>query len=336
MKQNQDRLSFYEPKENGSPVTLLSIPLELGSDERGLAESPKYLEQNGLLKMFPAIGREVRERRSIFCPKPKGIVSAGSMKNLEEVMSVARRTKAATEKARKRGDTVIALGGDHSIALGTIAGAAAAHESVGLIYIDAHPDCVTDTTTISGNIHGMIVSTATGQGNPLMTDVFTRTVKPDNVLYVAIKEIDQPEISLIRESGIHYFTMLDMVMDGLSPLKQAIDELSKRVDHVWVSLDLDSIDARFAPGVAMTNIDGLTRREIMSLAHYIGKVCNVAGVDIVEMVPAKDREALTAKLVIEVLARFLGGQYGWYEQYMEHYASTNVTKEPEKVRVRRA
>ena len=129
--------------------------------------------------------------------------------------------------------------------------------------------------------------------------------------------------------------MLDIAEGGLRPLFHEISALVRTVDKVWVSLDLDSIDERFAPGVAMTTPDGLTRREIVSLAHYIGKVCNVVGLDIVEMLPAKDKDGMTAKLVIELIARFLGGQYGWYEQYMAHYKEINVANEPETVHVER-
>lgn len=330
-----DRLSFYEREEGGAPVTLLSVPLELGSDERGLAEAPKYLQQHGVEKLFPAIGREIAEHRSFICPKPHMVASAGTMKNVHEIVSVAKRTRAATEKAGKRGDTVVALGGDHSMSLGTIAGAAAAHSSLGLIYIDAHPDCTMESTTATGNVHGMIVSSATGQGNSLLTDLFTRKIRPEHVLYIGIKDIDAPEITLIRESGIRYFSMLDVAADGLRPLFREISALSQTVEKVWVSMDLDSIDEQYAPGVAMTTQGGLTRREVMSLAHYVGKVCNVAGLDIAEMLPAKDKDGITARLTIELIARFLGGQYDWYENYMAHYKEINVIEEREKVAVGR-
>src|SRR3954468_15907735 len=105
-----DTLSFYENTPATAPVTLLSIPLELGSDERGLAATPKYLAEHGLERMLSGIGREVRERRNIFCPKPKGVVSSGSMKYVDEIVSVAKRAKVAAEKAARRGDTILSLG----------------------------------------------------------------------------------------------------------------------------------------------------------------------------------------------------------------------------------
>ncbi len=241
------------------------------------------------------------------------------MKHGEHIAEIATRTRRAVAQAAKRGEAVIALGGDHAISLGTIAGAMEAHESLGLIYIDAHPDCTTHETTESGNVHGMIVSSAMGEGHSLLTTLFPRAIDPQHVLYLGIKDIDEGERELIRARDIPHITALDIATRGLAQACDAIDRLAQTVDKVWVSLDLDSIDERFAPGVAMTSHDGLTRREIVSLAHYIGKVCDVAGVDVVEMVSEKDVDGITAKLAIELLARFLGGQYGWYERYMEEY-----------------
>ncbi len=327
----QNSLSFYETDSAGSPVSIVSIPLELGSDERGLAAAPRYLYDHGLEYMLSGIGREIRERRNIFCQRPRGEVSSGAMKHVEEIVSTATRAKVATEKALRRGDTVLALGGDHTAAIGPIAGGAAVFENIGLIYIDAHPDCTTHETTISGNVHGMIVSSAIGCGHPMLTDLFSKKIKPENVLYLGIKDIDKGELELIREQGIAYFTMLDIALNGLSPVVRAIDSLAQRCNKTWVSLDLDSIDEQYAPGVAMTTSGGLTRREITALAHYIGRVCSVVGIDIAEMLPAKDRDGMTAHLVCELLARFLGGSWGWYENYMEHYAEINVTGEREKV-----
>jgi len=331
----RDRLSFYEPNTDGAPVSVISVPLELGSDERGLAAAPKYIFEHGLEKMFSAIGREVSQNTTLICPKPSQVVSAGVMKHVEAIVRVGRRAKAVAEKAARRGDTVVALGGDHSAALGPIAGAASAHRSLGLIYIDAHPDCTTDETTISGNVHGMVVSSAIGRGNKALTDLFSKHIAPEHVLYIAIKDIDKGEIDLIRESGMHYVTMLDIAAQGLSPVLRLVGALSQRVEKIWVSVDLDSIDEQYAPAVAMATPGGLTRREIVSIAHHIGRVCDVAGIDIVEMLPAKDREAATARLAIELLARLLGGQYDWYEHYMEHYREINVTGERETVAVRR-
>lgn len=260
------------------------------------------------------------------------LAGAGTMKNVKEVVSVAKRAKLAVQRAAKRGDTVVALGGDHSAAIGTIAGALAAYPSLGVIYIDAHPDCTMDTTTLSGNVHGMVVSAAMGEGDQALTDVVTRRLAPENILHIGLKDFDPAEIAFMREHGMKCFTILDISRHGLSPAFTAIESLMQRVGNVWVSMDLDSIDEAYAPGVAMTTQGGLTKREVLSLAHFIGVKGQVVGMDIVEILPAKDREGKTAGLALELIARFLGQEYSWYKEYMQQYRDINVVSEPVAVR----
>lgn len=330
-----DNLSFYETSEAETAVTLLNVPIELGSDARGLAEAPVYLKEHGLARMLSTVGHPLAHTVTISCPKPAMVAGAGTMKNVKEVVSVGKRAKLAVERAVRRGDTVVALGGDHSAAIGTIAGAAAAYPSLGLIYIDAHPDCTTESTTLSGNVHGMVVSAMMGQGNEALTGVMTRLIPAERILHIGLKDFDQAEIVYMREHGMKCFTMLDIARHGLSPAFSAIDSLVRKVGKVWVSMDLDSIDEEYAPGVAMTTPGGLTKREVLSLAHFIGKSGKVAGMDIVEILPAKDKEGKTAGLALELIARFLGHEYSWYKEYMQQYRDTNVTNGPERVTVRR-
>ena len=331
----EDTFSFYEQKEQAGAVTVVNVPIELGSDARGLAETPKYLSEHGLSRMFATLGREVAHTVTISCPKPAMVAGAGTMKNVREVVSVAKRAKLAVQRAAKRNETVIALGGDHSAAIGTIAGAAASYPSLGLIYIDAHPDCTTETTTLSGNVHGMVVSAAMGKGNEALTELFTRTIAPENILHIGLKDFDAAEIAFMREHGMRAFTMLDISRHGLSPAFSEIDTLLRRVGKVWVSMDLDSIDEEYAPGVAMSTPGGLTKREVLSLAHFVGASGKIAGMDIVEIQPSKDVEGKTAGLALELIARFLGQEYSWYKEYMQQYRDINVTSEAETVRVRR-
>ena len=327
----EDNLSFYERPAQGDPVAILSIPLELGSDERGLAAAPKYLFKNGLESVITSVGREISEAVTIFSPAARLVASAGRMKHVQEVMSVAKRSAAVVEAAARRGYTVLALGGDHSISFGSIAGAAAAHPSLGVIYIDAHPDCNTDETTISGNVHGMVAAAMMDGGHPILTDIARRKISPEHFLFIGLKDIDEAEIEFLRARRVKCITMLDIAKRGLAPAIAAIDALAQKVDTLWVSMDMDSIDEAYAPGVGLATHGGLTRREVMGLAQYIGKTCRVAGLDIVEMVPAKDIEQKTAALALELIARFLGGEYSWYRGYMDTYRETNVTKSGERI-----
>ena len=180
----------------------------------------------------------------------------------------------------------------------------------------------------------MVVSAAMGRGNQALTDIMTRPLPPENILHIGLKDFDQAEIVFLREHGMKCFTMLDLTR-GLSPAFAAIASLSRRVDKIWVSMDLDSIDEAYAPGVAMSTSGGLTKREALSLAHFIGMSGKVAGMDIVEILPAKDIEGKTAGLALELIARFLGQEYSWYKEYMQQYRDINVTSEPDKVRITR-
>ena len=330
----RDNLSFYEAKDTSDSYAIISVPLELGSDERGLAETPEYLRKNGLERMFTTIGADIAERVTVHCPKPPMQASAGTMKHVEEIVEVGRRTCEIVKKAAGRGDKVLVMGGDHSVAFGTVAGAVGVYDTVGLIYIDAHPDSNTHETTITGNVHGMVVPAMLGHGHELLRDIAPAYIKPEHVIFAGLKDFDQAEVNYLREHNIRSFTALDIATHGLAPLSRAIDELSQKVDVVWVSMDMDSIDEQYAPGVAMSTQDGLTRREILAIAHHVGRRCNVAGMDISEMVPAKDREGKTAGLAIELIARFFGHEYNWYRAYMEGYRATNIANEPEKEKVK--
>lgn len=321
-----DNLSLYERKKSEKPVHIISVPLELGSDERGLAKAPQYLFERGLLKAVAACGRAVCGSEVIPCPAPTRVVSGGNAKYLNEIAAVGKRAHAATVKAARAGSVVVALGGDHSAAMGTITGAASAHESLGVIYIDSHPDCNTDETTISGNVHGMVASTAMGFGHRALTALAARPLSPQHFLYLGVKDFDQAEIDFIRRESIHTVTMHDIALRGLQIAIDAINALRQKTRRVWVSMDMDSIDEGDAPGVGLAVKDGFARREILALAQYIGKNCDVAGLDIVEVLPAKDKNGATAQLALELMARFLGGEHTWYAGYMDSYRETNVTK----------
>lgn len=316
----RDQLTFYEHSKPRAPLSIISIPTDLGSDARGLSENPDYLRAQGLVEMFGAICAEVDEEITIPCPEapPPG---RGTLKNLAEVAKLADIIADHVEAAARKNNIVVALGGDHSASIGTLRGARAAHDSLGIIWIDAHPDVHTHETTVTHNLHNMPAALALGEGHPELLRG-RNAIETDHIVFVGLKDLsagDRGEIEFLRRRKPQFFTMLDIARHALGPIFDAIDELSKKVEHVWIVMDMDSIDQSEAPGVAMPNTLGLNRREILSLAQYIGKVCPVAGVEIVEMLPENDIDGKTVHLAIELIARFLGSEYSWYSRYMNHY-----------------
>ncbi len=318
-----DNLSFLEKKPRVKQVTLLSIPLDLGKDNIGCDEGPARLHELGIQKMLSDQGLDVHTK-DITCPtRATADIGEVTMKYGQAITDVANSVALKVQEEIKAKRTVIALGGDHSLSLGTISGASVAVKGdIGLIWIDAHGDINTPDTSLSGNVHGMPVAGVLGMGPKELTDILKpgRKVDPKNVVYIGLKDLDQAEIDIIRQKKITTFTAMDISRLGLEPVFKKIAALSKRVKHIWVSLDIDSIDEQYAPATPMVNKGGLTFREIASLTKYIGKTCSLVGVDIVEFAPDRDIHDKTAQLIFELVSNLVGGEYGWYTAYMQQEA----------------
>jgi arginase len=315
-----DNLSFLEKSIITTPVALLGIPLDIGKDSVGTDVAPDYLRKAGLLDMFKILNIAFTDMGNIECPtratSPMGDKRA---KYLSAIVETCKTIATVVDKNIVEGKKIVAIGGDHSLSIGTISGASVACSGdIGVIWIDAHGDMMTHENTLSGNVHGMPSSAVIGFGHPELVNGYKtgKKVDPQNIVYVGLKDLDQGEIDLIRKEKLRAITMLDVMHDGLPKVFKEIDELQKRVKHIWVSLDLDCIDVEYAPGTPIKNYGGFTYREITNLCRYIGKVCNVVGMDIVELSPTLDINNKTTELSIELIAALLGGEYNWYTKYM--------------------
>ncbi len=302
-------------------ATLLGIPIDLGAETLGVDMGPQALRHAKIVEKLTHSGLDIVDLGNIAC-KTREEVEVGSpkLKHLKEIVRVASETAGIVDKEIKTGKKIIALGGDHTLSLGTIAGASSALKgNLGLIYIDAHGDFNTEETTISGNVHGMSLSALVGFGTKELVHIYKPGVKiqKDNMILVGATDLDKDEELLMKKENIHVFDMLDILARSFGDLFGMILSLSKKVDNIWVSFDLDAVDGIYAPGVGIPNTGGLMYREIMAIAKYIGKKCNVVGVDIVEYNPTKDVEHKTADLAIEVAAKLLGFEYNAYTEYMD-------------------
>ncbi|HSH17955.1 MAG TPA: arginase [Candidatus Saccharimonadales bacterium] len=301
-------------------ASLIGVPLDLGAENLGVDIGPNAFRYQNLIRKLATADLEVHDLGNITVGERKKIdIGNPRLKYAAEIIRVNEELARKTEDAIRDGCKAIVLGGDHSLTLGTVSGASAAVEgNIGVIYFDAHGDMNTDETTLSGNIHGMHLASLMGFGSKELAHAYNDTVKlpKQNLLHIGGSDFDPAELELIEQENLQAFTLFDLLRSNLSPLLDMIDALAARVPNIWISLDLDCIDRIYAPGAGMPNPKGLTYREIATIAEYIGKKCNVVGVDVVEYNPLQDEQNKTAELGIELIAKFLGHEYSWYTGYM--------------------
>lgn len=302
-------------------ITLIGVPIDLGSENLGVDAGPGVFRSRNITEKLSSVGFEITDSGDIECRSRESLdIGNRKLKYLDEIVRVSNDAASVTFNAIKNGEKIIAIGGDHVLCLGVISGASVALKGdLGLIYIDAHGDMNTVDTTITGNIHGMPLASLMGYGDQSLINVFKKGTKisKKNMIHVGGSDFDKGEIELIKKQKISTFNIMDILSFGLKPLFTEIKALSKRTTNIWVSLDLDAVDERYAPGVGMPNKGGLTYREIMTIADFIGKNCNVVGLDVDEFNPLNDVDGKTADLGIEFIAKSLGKSYNWYTNYIE-------------------
>ncbi len=325
-----DNLIFYESRKVIGNVSVLGVPLDLGKDSTGTNFAPDYIRKCGLREMCESIGLLYKDLGDVECAG-RDVAEMGDIKvkYLDEITRVADKTAMIVRDEVKMGGQMLVLGGDHALSIGSISGASVACEGdLGVIWIDAHGDMMTDENTLSGNVHGMPSSAIMGLGHRRLTDVLRpgAKIKPENIIYIGLKDLDQAEIDLIRSEKLNAFTIMDIAQSGLEPVIKSLVDLQKRVKNIWVSLDVDSIDSEYSPATPMASPGGLTLREIVNLTKFIGRMNKVVGLDLVELAPELDVEGKTGKLVIELIANLLGSDYGWYAHYMKHEAEKQAER----------
>ncbi|MDP3645537.1 MAG: arginase family protein [bacterium] len=317
-----DALSYLEHAPRSEKISIFPIPFDWGADlGTDVAAGPRFMLDLGMEEMFEAAGiktkvfpeiRVSRKHRKKFHKRPDDF-HGDLCKVLGNIRDMVQ-----SEVARTR--AVVALGGDHTISIGTIAGACAALKGdLGVIWIDVHPDAHTHATSMSKNPNGMPTMALMGEGDTLLTDVVTTKVKKSNFLYLGPRDADRGELDNMRKHKVDYVTMMDIAEHGIKAALDGVHRLNKKVGNVWVSIDLDAIDQSVAPATSMATPGGFSHRDIVSLVTAIGKKCNVTGIDIVELTPSKDIGQKTGLLALELAAAAFGAKYNWYTRHMSQY-----------------
>lgn len=281
--------------------------MDLGQSRRGVDMGPSALRYAGLDDRLRDIGCRVTDVGNVEIPVRDELPPEGGLAYLPAVTQAARRAFSAGKSAIEAGSVPLFLGGDHSIALGTVAAAASA-AGTGVLWIDAHGDFNTPESSPSGNLHGMPLASLVGKGSAEMVDLIApgATVAEADVVIVGLRSLDSDERELLRASEIGAYSMREIDEHGIGTVAHQALERLQHCRFLHVSLDMDALDPGEAPGVGTPVPGGLTYREAHLLMEIVAATANVRSVDIVEINPILDERNRTAQIAVELVSSLLG------------------------------
>lgn len=276
---------------------------------------PSAIRLAGIREKLESLGHTLVKYSSPIQINPQEYEKPGNVKAkyLKPIVKACTKLAEEVDEALQNGEFPLVLGGDHSIALGTIAGVAGAmkkqNKKTGILYVDAHGDFNTTETTPSGNIHGECLAASCGLGLADLTNLYYegQKIDPKNVCFVGTRDLDPGEKILMRNAGVTVFTMSDIERQGFPAIvKQIILFFKTHADVIHVSFDMDVLDPMFAPGTGIPLPAGLTNREALLLMEEMSNTGMVRSAEIVEVNPVLDVRNQTAVLAVNLAARLLG------------------------------
>jgi len=297
-----------------SHIAIIGAPMDLGAGRRGVDMGPSALRLAGLNEKLTSLGYEVEDLGNVLVDQPESLpVGNLGARYLPQIAHTCTRLAEMVEQAAGDGRVPVVLGGDHSIAIGTVSGMSRhfrkAGLKLGLIWIDAHADMNTPATSPSGNVHGMPLACCIGLGPQELTTIggSAPQVEPTSVALIGLRSVDDIERFNVREAGVHPFTMRDIDERGLrAVILEAIDIVTAGTAGFHLSFDMDAVDPREAPGVGTPVRGGITYREAHLAMELMGDSGRMTSLEIVEVNPVLDEANRTALLAVELATSALG------------------------------
>ena len=295
-------------------VNIIGFPMDLGAGRRGVDMGPSALRIAGLKEKLEKLGYKVIDSGDIFIQiMERQKVTNPKLKYLNEILRTSNTLANKVEKVLEKGQFPLCIGGDHSMAVGSIAGISSYCKKKGLkfgvIWIDAHADMNTDETSPSGNIHGMPLSVALGIGNEKLVNLngFSPKVLPENCSLIGIRSIDALEKLNIKHINPTVYTMTDIDKLGIHRvISRVLKQFKEKVDHIHVSFDLDSVDPSVAPGVGTPVSGGLSYRETHLLMESIADCGCISSLEVTEVNPILDFQNKSAVFATDIVASIMG------------------------------
>ena len=309
----RDSLSAVNVDAKQREVAVIGGTLDLGAGRRGVDMGPSAIRYAGLdHHLAEKLGVTVTDTGNVISPVVEtAAIGDVHARYLEQILDLCDRLSDRVEEAARRGALPLVLGGDHSVALGSLVGMAKAHGGAGgVVWVDAHGDVNTPETSPSGNVHGMVLAAALGlAGDRFALDGWPLpAVDISKVALVGIRSLDDGERELLRRIDAKVFTMSDVDRTGIEPcMREALAHASGGA-FLHVSLDLDVVDPEYAPGVGTPVRGGLSYREAHLAMEVVAESGLIDGMDVVEVNPILDRENATGQLAVELVASALGAR----------------------------
>ncbi len=298
-----------------SRIAIIGAPLDLGQGRRGVDMGPSAVRVAGLGRKLGALGYDVVDLGNIPVSQAESLADAGpsNAKYVAQIAHSCEKLARMVSEALEAGQLPLVLGGDHSIAAGTVAGVAdylrRDERRAGLLWIDAHADMNTPESSPSGNVHGMPLACCMGEGPVELVNLlgFAPKVQAGNVALVGIRDVDEMERGHLREIGVHAFTMRDIDERGMRDvMRDAIAVVSSATAGFHLSLDLDFVDPDYAPGVGTPVRGGATYREAHLAMEMVCDSGRMLSMEVVEVNPVIDEVNRTAELAVELILSAMG------------------------------
>ena len=295
-------------------VAIIGFPMDLGAGRRGVDMGPSALRIAGLQSKLESLGYEVNDTGDIKIEiMERQRVQNSKLKYMNEILKTSKLLASKVEKVLERDEFPLVIGGDHSMALGTIAGISSycrkRRLKLGVIWIDAHTDMNTEQTTPSGNIHGMPLAASLGLGNEKLVNLygFSPKLDPKNCALIGIRSIDDAEKKTIKKMKIPISTMADIDKTGIYRIVvKVLKHFRESVDHIHISFDVDSVDPIVASGVGTPVPGGLSYREAHLVMESIAECGCMSSLEITEVNPILDSENKTAIFTTDLIASSMG------------------------------
>ena len=292
-------------------ISIIGVPMDLGQMRRGVDMGPSAIRYAGIVERLENLGYDIKDLGDIEIGQAERVHNNPdtNLRNLKAVAEASETLAGKVNDVIGSGDFPLIFGGDHSIAIGTLAGVSPHYENLGVIWYDAHGDLNTGDTSPSGNIHGMPLAVSLGIGHEDLTGIGQGSpkIKPENIVIIGARSLDEGERELIKEKGIKVYTMHEIDRLGMTRvMEESIDYLKGRTDGVHLSLDLDGLDPSDAPGVGTPVLGGISYRESHLAMEMLEESGLITSAEFVEVNPILDEKNKTATVAVALMGSLFG------------------------------